>query len=99
MFQKGISGNPGGRPKGSENKATKEIRERLKDFCSNNWDRFERDFKKLSPLERAQIFEKLLKFVVPTMKEADVTLSLEKLTDSQLDQLMERIMNNNEPRP
>ncbi len=96
MFQKGISGNPGGRPRGSKNKATTEVRERLRDFCSNNWPRFERDFKQRQPLERAQLFERLLKFVVPVMKETDLSLTLEKLTDSQLDQLVERIMNTNE---
>ena len=30
------------------------------------------------------------------MKETDLSLTLEKLTDSQLDQLVERIMNTNE---
>jgi ribosome-binding ATPase YchF (GTP1/OBG family) len=92
----GMTNNPAGRPKGTANVVTKELREQLKEFVSFNWKRFERDFKKLKPLERAQLFEKLLKFVIPAMKESDVNFNLERLTDEQLNQLIDKIISNDQ---
>lgn len=65
----GQSNNPNGRPKGTQNKVTTELKERVRFFIENNLDTIEADFKKLEPRERVQAFTALLKFAIPSKVE------------------------------
>jgi len=65
---KGKTNNPAGRPTGTPNKVTKELRERISDFLSENWEQIEKDFKTLPPQQRAMLFEKLLQFTLPRLQ-------------------------------
>lgn len=86
--KKGHTGNPNGRPKGSQNKTTAEVKNLLLAFVSTNLDTLQDDFNKLDPVQRLNFFEKVLKFVIPT--KAEVT-DLEALTDEQLDRIINEL--------
>jgi hypothetical protein len=64
-FIKGQTGNPDGRPKGSPNKVTADLRELLKKFIEDNFEQFTCDFKALDTEMRVSIFAKLLMHIVP----------------------------------
>lgn len=63
--QKGQTGNPNGRPKGSKNKVTKEIKNFATSFIEGRQEQFEKDYDSLEPLERVKIFEKIMQYVIP----------------------------------
>jgi hypothetical protein len=65
---KGHTNNPAGRPKGVQNKVTKELRERISDFLSGNWEQIKKDFQKLEPEKKLMIYEKLLQFTLPRLQ-------------------------------
>jgi len=65
-FDKGNKG--GGRPKGSKNKATGELREVLQDFLDNNIVKIQNDFNVLEPKERLDTIIKLLDFALPKLQ-------------------------------
>ncbi len=46
-FNKGESGNPSGRPKGTPNKVSEEIRQRVVSFLDENFDLIQSDLKEL----------------------------------------------------
>ena len=92
-FTKGQSGNPAGRPKNSKNKATEDLRMKIGDFLDENWDRVQADFNRLGPEKRLNFLEKLLKFCVPPKISVDLRREVEALTDQQLDELAEKILN------
>jgi len=73
-MRKGHTNNPHGRPPGKPNKVTGEVREWISQIIDKNRHQFERDLKKLEPKERVVIFEKLLQFVIPKIKEEHVTM-------------------------
>ena len=97
---KGKTNNPNGRPVGSQNKTTNEIRQLLKDFVSDNWGKIQADFDQLLPKERLAFFEKVLQYTIPKMQsvnhEFELRQKLEKMNESEIDELIKRIYQNHE---
>ena len=95
-FEKGISGNPQGRPKGSKNKDT-EIKEKVKTLVLDNREQFKDDIKKMNPKDRATVMMKALDFVVPKLKTMEVNTKIQtwqeqqNLTLEQIDRLIEKL--------
>lgn len=71
---KGNTNNPNGRPKGSPNKATAEIRERLLEAIRNEMKDVGitlQQVKKESPVQYLSLLEKFMAYIVP--KKRDIT--------------------------
>ncbi len=75
-LKKGAVLNPAGRPKGSLNTSTKEIREFYVDFLNNNKEKIIEDFEKLESKDRLKFIIEVSKFVIPTLKavESDIEI-------------------------
>ena len=80
-MEKKKTNNPNGRPKGTPNKVTTELRVRISEFLEKNFETIETDFEKLEPRERAQLYIKLIEYVIPKMR------TFEETTLSQLYQM------------
>jgi len=78
-----------GRPKGTPNKSSEDLRALVQKFIDSNWFRIERDFNSLDPLQRLNFIEKLLKYVLPAPLH-----ELERLSDEDLDRIIDRLKNN-----
>ena len=89
-FKTGISGNPNGRPKGSPNKTTDEIRTMLQDFISDNLETLQADFEALEPKDRLTFIERLFKYILPAPLN-----ELERVTDDQLDEIINKLKKQN----
>ncbi len=79
MPKPGTVNNPKGRPKGSKNRATTDLRLFIKDFLEHNVDTLEKDFKKLSPKDRLNLLEKLLKYAIPVKYDGAMDVSFASL--------------------
>ena len=75
-FKQGESGNKTGRPKGVPNKATGSLREFINELVNENREQVKEDFKALEPKDRIAMFEKLLRYSLPTLQST--TLQAEK---------------------
>ena len=91
MFKEGQSGNLKGRPKGAKNKIGGDLRELISDFLTEQFPVIVEDFKKLKPRERARIYGDLLQYGLPKLQSISLDTQLEKLTEEQLSELMERL--------
>lgn len=93
---KGKTNNPNGRPPGSKNKNTKQLREWVTGFIDANTSQIEKDWKQLEPKDRITAFQQLLKYSLPTLQAVNVTndleMQLQALTDDQLEELMNKIL-------
>ena len=92
---KGKTNNPAGRPKGTPNRITGDLRDRLAGFINSQWPTVERDLKKVSPAERLRFFERLLPYVVPRLQTLEYKTegehALNNLTPEQIEELYNRL--------
>lgn len=72
-FEKGHN-KATGRPKGSANKSTSQIREAYTNLLNDNLDQLKEDFKELEPKERIKLFLDMSKYIVPTLKATEMEI-------------------------
>lgn len=90
-FEKGQSGNPGGRPKGSGNKVKTQLRETITAFLDENFEKVKDDFSKLKPGERIRMYLELLQYGVPKLQSVQIETEFDNLTDEQLQEIVDRL--------
>lgn len=101
----GKTNNPNGRPTGSVNKATADLRQRISAFIADKWESIETDFAALEPKDRLNFIEKLMGYAVPKLQSVeyvpDTDRLLDGLSDEQLDLLLSQLNQrlNDEPQP
>lgn len=99
MRPKGLP-KTGGRAAGTPNKATADLRKAVSDLIEMNWGRVQEDLDTLEPKDRLMIMEKLLSYSLPKLSavtQENITASnLNRLSDEQLNQLIEAIINNDQ---
>ena len=88
----------GGREVGTPNKITTDLRRKINGFIENNWEKVQKDFDKLEPKDRLLWLEKILSYSLPRLQSVEYTSDtdaiIDKLSDSQLEELMEKINKN-----
>lgn len=89
-FQKGNGGGPG-RPKGKLNRSTEQAKLTLARLANKGLDNISEDIDKIretNPIKAAEIYIKLLEYVVPRLKSVDMTV------DAEVNQRIEEIVIN-----
>ena len=93
-----ILGKIGGRKKGSKNKVSASLKDKINEFIHSGFDDVLKAFKELEPREKVNAWIKILPFVIAKQKEIHTDIGLEinaspydlsKLSDDELDQLLE----------
>lgn len=62
----------GGRTKGTPNELTREMRERVSIFLSDNWGIIQKDFEQLEPKDRLMFYERLMSYALPKPQTVEV---------------------------
>ena len=84
-----------GRPKGTPNKSTKEVRQAFQLLIESNLDQMQQDLNSLSPRARLEIILKLSQFVLPRLEAVshtsnDIPENLKFIFDSDEKELKRR---------
>ena len=89
--KKGQTGNPNGRPVGTPNRVTTEMKTWLSGLIDKNRRQIEKDLKKLEPKDRLMILERLMQYTVPKMQAVTAQIDLNTLSDEQLNILINEL--------
>jgi len=73
MYAKGESGNRRGRPKGSVNKTTLELRDKLNNLHQKNYEYILNEIDNLTMRQRLQLNKDLLPYISPKLSAIEVT--------------------------
>lgn len=90
---KGKTNNPNGRPKGTPNKITTDLRQSIQSFLNANWDSVQAEFDQLEAREKLSFIEKLLKYAVPALQATTIKTDFEAMSEQQLDLIINRLTN------
>lgn len=83
----------GGRKKGVPNKTTGTLRQWISKFVEDNTEQFQGDWLALEPKERVIMYEKLLKYSIPSLQAVSTDIRFEDMTEAQLDYIIEKLKN------
>jgi hypothetical protein len=95
-FKSGRSGNPTGRPKGAKNKAGKDLRILISNFLEQRFDKMIKDFDKLEPKDRLKVYTDLLQYGLPKLQAVSNEFNFEKLSEEELDKIIQQLMNHSQ---
>lgn len=90
-FKKGQSGNPKGKPLGAKNKTSEKLRATISSFLELEFKTIQKDFKTLSPKERAKLYADLLPFAVPKLQAMSLEMDFGKMSEEQLDEIIDKL--------
>lgn len=97
-FQKGKE-KTGGRTKGTPNKVTEDLREKVSHILESQYETILKDLNKLEPKDRINIWIKLLEYALPKLQRSETKLKpsdnspYADWTDEQIDEELERLSN------
>lgn len=91
MFRPRESGNKGGRPRGSQNKVSSELRQLISDFLMENIDEVQETWKELKPQQKVMFWRDLLRYAVPVLQSTEIVSDFERMSDGQLRQVIEEL--------
>ena len=81
---KGKTNNPNGRPAGSPNKITAEVRQSLQSALSGEIEKIGKLLESLEPKERLEIIVKLLQYILPRLESETVNLDRNWTTEMKI---------------
>ena len=89
-LHKGQTNNPKGRPKGSKNRVSKDLKELIDAFLNEKFELVKDQFNKLPPKDQLKFFTDLLPYVVPklqdTKQEVEINNPLLKAAKASIEQ-------------
>lgn len=83
----------GGRKKGALNKLSTDLKQEITDFLNDNFDVVKKEWQSLEGKEKLNFYKDLLKYSVPQMQSTSLETDLSKLTDEQLDYILNNLIN------
>ena len=86
---KGRTNNPAGKPIGSNSKPVGDLRRWVGEFIEGQRDQIVSDWQALEPKDRIVMFEKLMRFVLPTLQATTLQTDFHKMTDAELDYIID----------
>lgn len=91
-LRKGQTNNKAGKPAGTLNKMSKELRQQISDFLEENFPKVVQEFSNLKGKDKVKLYTDLLPYSLPRLESISIgEMGLEVFTDEQLDQIINKL--------
>jgi len=90
-LKKGMTNNPKGRPQGSLNKVTKDLRLSITEFLQSNFDTVIKEWARLDGKDKLAFYKDLLKYAIPAMQSTQFITDFDRMTDEELDKVINEL--------
>lgn len=80
--------------KGVPNRSTTTLRQYVQALLDDNYEQIAQDLKKLKPKERVDAWCRLLEYALPKLQRSEMSIDISKLSDDQVDQMLDRAIQN-----
>jgi len=94
-LKKGMTNNPRGKPPGTLNKLSRDMKLTIHEFLTENWDEVVIEFHKLKGKDKLNFYKELMQYDVPKMQAMAVSgeLDFKTMSEEALDKICERLIN------
>jgi len=79
-FTRGKSGNPQGRPSGTINRASQDLREHISNLLEDRYEQLLADLDMLEPKDRVKVYVDLLQYSIPKLQSTPMLHDQGELT-------------------
>ena len=90
-YKKGECGNPNGRPQGSPNRVTRDLRKSITNFLEGRFDEVVKTWEKLSDRDKVSFYRDLLQYSVPRLQSTELKTDFDRMTNEQLDFIIDEL--------
>lgn len=96
-LKKGMTNNQAGRPRGTLNKLSRDMKKTIHEFLQESWPEVKTEFHKLKGRDKLNFYKDLLQYDLPKMQavqmEADISFS--NLSEQDIDAIAFKLLNAN----
>jgi hypothetical protein len=92
-LKKGQTNNLNGRPKGAKGRVSRDLKQWISDFLTNQVDKIEKDWETLEPKDRIAAFQQLLKYTIPTLQAVNNRINWQALSENDIDTILNKLIN------
>ncbi|MBN1118231.1 MAG: hypothetical protein JXA77_13565 [Bacteroidales bacterium] len=85
--------NKAGKPPGAVNKLSRDTRQTITEFLQSSWPEVEQEFHRLRGKDKLSFYRDLLQYSIPRLQAVNVGIDFERLPDSQLELIIDRLIN------
>ena len=90
-FTQGESGNPEGRPVGSQNKRKKQLREKIENFLVNNFEAVVEEINTMSSKDKIKFYVEMLPYGLGKVKAESSEVNFDRMTDQEIEEIYEKL--------
>jgi len=94
-LKRGMTNNPRGKPPGSLNKLSRDMKQTIHEFLTENWDEVVIEFHKLKGKDKLNFYKDMMQYDLPKMQAMAVSgeLNFKEMPEEAIDRIADKLIN------
>ena len=94
-LKKGMTNNPKGKPPGTLNKLSRDMKQTIHEFLTENWDEVVIEFHKLKGKDKLNFYKDMMQYALPKMQAMAVSgeLNFKEMPEEAIDRIADKLIN------
>ena len=94
-LKRGMTNNPRGKPPGNLNKLSRDMKQTIHEFLTENWDEVVIEFHKLKGKDKLNFYKDMMQYDLPKMQAMAVSgeLNFKEMPEEAIDRIADKLIN------